>query len=99
MVQLPAHLISNQAQSTTLATFRTKYMIKTSFTFGRQTFKIGKEKRRSGKYRIRTYGTASRSLDFESSPIDHSGNFPLFIKRTNFVAHEGFEPSIFRMRI
>ena len=79
MVQLPAHLISNQALSSTQATFR------------------------SGKYRIRTYGTASRSLDFESSPIDHSGNFPphKIMKRANlsFVAHKGFEPLILRMRI
>lgn len=53
-----------------------------------------------GKYRIRTYGTVARTLDFESSPINHSGNFPYCILSYNFlVAHKGFEPLILRMRI
>lgn len=30
----------------------------------------------SGKRGIRTPGTVARTLDFESSPIDHSGSFP-----------------------
>gem|GEM_PF-6108054 len=29
-----------------------------------------------GKRGIRTPGTVTRTLDFESSPIDHSGSFP-----------------------
>ena len=32
-----------------------------------------------GKYRIRTYDTVTRTLDFESSPINLSGNFPLHL--------------------